>query len=217
MDSNIIAAIIGVGASILVFIATVIAGVITDKIKERDKIKKSHAEELCINTRKIINVISKVNFQNNNCMDNLNSYSKKEVFEGIDVQALQGYMYSYVLNLKELLDNYNIAIDYIDNHGITLSDFTKYSAKIKNISIRIFNNGDRFAQLNNYISQHLSDMFKDGNFEKLKSIHSEYNNILNELYFYYYNLNIELQNSIYSKYFKGKELEKLKNELYEDI
>ena len=156
MDSNIIAAIIGVGASILVFIATVIAGVITDKIKERDRIQKSHAEELCVNTREIINIINKVKFRNDSCMEKINSYSKMEVFDVGDIQALQEYMYTYTSYLKELLDNYTIAIDYIDNHGITLSYFTKYSAKIKNLSVKLFNKGFNSSFLITLIGSPLS-------------------------------------------------------------
>ena len=217
MDSNITSAIIGVGASISVFIATVIADMISDKIKNRNEIKKKYGEELCENTRKLANIITNIRYKNNKCIEIINGYSQKNNLEPMDVQNIQFQLYDYMVNFKELLDNYYIVADFIDNHGIILSDFIKYSIKVRKISTRLIDESNEFLPLNDYIGQHVFDMFRDNSFNKLKIINDKYNAILDELFFYYYNLSIEIQNSIYSKYFKGKKLEKIQNNMYEKI
>lgn len=217
MDSNITSAIIGVGASISVFIATVIADMISDKIKNRNEIKKKYGEELCENTRKLANIITNIRYKNNKCIEIINGYSQKNNLEPMDVQNIQFQLYDYMVNFKELLDNYYIVADFIDNHGIILSDFIKYSIKVRKISTRLIDESNEFLPLNDYIGQHVFDMFRDNSFNKLKIINDKYNAILDELFFYYYNLSIEIQNSIYSKYFRGKKLEKIQNNMYEKI
>ena len=217
MDSNITSAIIGVGSSISVFIATVIADMISDKIKNRNEIKKKYGEELCENTRKLANIITNIRYKNNKCIEIINGYSQKNNLEPMDVQNIQFQLYDYMVNFKELLDNYYIVADFIDNHGIILSDFTKYSIKVRKISTRLIDESNEFLPLNDYIGQHVFDMFRDNSFNKLKIINDKYNAILDELFFYYYNLSIEIQNSIYTKYFKGKKLEKIQNNMYEKI
>ena len=217
MDSNIIAAIIGVGASILVFIATIIAEKVAKKNNDKNEIVKIHSDELCKLIIALINIINETRFNNKKCIDNICEYSKKEVINDLDKQTIMDYNYLYLNNMKNFLNSINNVIDYIEIHEIVLFDYINYKTKLKKINVKLFEVGDRYFQFNSKINHKIENLFLDDNINILKSINNEYDCIFDELYFYYYNLNVKIQNNIYSKYFKNKRLEKIKNDMYENI
>ena len=217
MNDNIIAALIGVGSSVIVFIATIIANYIDRKVNLRNEIKKAHSDELCEIIKKNINIIMDVKYGNNHVLDNIILYSKKAL-NAIDRNNILEYETSYLKNIKPLVDNINTIVDYLENHAITLSEFKDYSIKIKKINLLYFDLNEEYLLFqNDYVKNKIENLVSEEGIKKFKLINNKYNKVYDELYFYYYNLNVSLQNSIYSKYFKNKKIEKLKNDLYEVI
>ena len=218
MSENIIVAIIGVISSVFVFVMTLIANKISHVKTVRYEQRRKIIDKLCADIHTNNRNIKKLKKCISKCYENFCTYIEDGGYLNIKQSELEQEYSDFKKAYYNVMDLTEEILFFIENNIIPLNKYKVYYFEISQ-QYRGIKDLDQYYYETYIDAPHEAESGSLGKNEIDELIEQNEGawHSINKIYFYSYNLLVNLQNDTYSKYFNNKKMLELLDYRYENL